>query len=265
MIHCEMNNNIFFIFSHQDDEFALFNIIENATKKQKNVFVFYLTTGLKNKKQNIKSKLLKRDKESLNVLLKLGVRRKNIFFIGKKLNIPVYNLYKNLNVVYNEIDKRLEKYAGKHIVYTHSWEGGNEDHDASYIIIKKLIFYKSKIVKAFEFSHYNNYNSKFLPFKVQKFIHNKKKIYETKIKTSYKIKYINYLFSYTSQLYLWLPIFPFVIFRILNNDYGNLRTIEKNLVIKKPHSGILLYEKLRKKKYLYFKKYFISFLLNKKI
>ena len=228
-------------------------------------FCFLSNNCLKNKKQNIKSKLLKRDKESLNVLLKLGVRRKNIFFIGKKLNIPVYNLYKNLNVVYNEIDKRLEKYAGKHIVYTHSWEGGNEDHDASYIIIKKLIFYKSKIVKAFEFSHYNNYNSKFLPFKVQKFIHNKKKIYETKIKTSYKIKYINYLFSYTSQLYLWLPIFPFVIFRILNNDYGNLRTIEKNLVIKKPHSGILLYEKLRKKKYLYFKKYFISFLLNKKI
>ena len=41
MIHCEMNNNIFFIFSHQDDEFALFNIIENATKKKK-MFLFFI-------------------------------------------------------------------------------------------------------------------------------------------------------------------------------------------------------------------------------
>ena len=47
-----MNNNIFFILSHQDDEFGLFNVIEKATKKQKNVFVIYLTSGLKTKNQN---------------------------------------------------------------------------------------------------------------------------------------------------------------------------------------------------------------------
>ena len=75
-----MNNNIFFIFSHQDDEFGLFNLIEKATKKQKNVFVIYLTSGLKTKNQNSKSQLLQRDKESLKVLLSLGVSRKNIFF-----------------------------------------------------------------------------------------------------------------------------------------------------------------------------------------
>ena len=94
-----MNNNIFFILCHQDDEFGLFNVIEKATKKQKNVFVIYLTSGLKNKNQNSKNKLLRRDKESLNVLLKLGVSKNNIFFLGKKLNIPVYLLYKNLNIL----------------------------------------------------------------------------------------------------------------------------------------------------------------------
>ena len=62
-----------------------------------------------------------------------------------------------------------------------------------------------------------------------------------------KIKYIKYLFNYTSQLYLWLPIFPFVIIRILMNDYGNLKIIKKKSIINKPHKGVLLYEKLRKK------------------
>ena len=257
-----MSNNIFFIFSHQDDEFGLFNIIEKATKKQKNVFVIYLTSGLKTKNQNNKNKQLQRDKESLKVLLKLGVRRNNIFFLGKKLNIPVYYLYKNLNIVYQEIKNFLKNHQGKHIIYTHSWEGGNEDHDACFVIVKKIIHQNFKIVKAFEFSQYHNYKTKILPFKVQNFISDKKKIYRTKIKFNDKIKYIHYLFNYISQLYIWLPIFPFVIMRILMNDYGNLKMIKKNLIIKKPHKGTLLYEKLRKKKYTYFKKYFINFLSN---
>lgn len=257
-----MNNNIFFILCHQDDEFGLFNIIEKATKKQQNVFIIYLTSGLKTKNQNNKNKLLQRDKESLKVLLKLGVSRNNIFFLGKKFNIPVYNLYKNLNIVYQEINKFLKKHQGKHIIYTHSWEGGNEDHDACFVIVKKIIYQNSKIAKAFEFAHYHNHKTKIWPFKVQKFIFDKRKIYRTKIKFDDKIKYINYLFNYISQIYLWLPIFPLVIIRILMNDYGNLKMIKKNLIIKKPHNGTLLYEKLRKKKYVYFKKYLINFLSN---
>jgi len=257
-----MNNNIFFIFCHQDDEFGLFNVIEKATKKQKNVFVIYLTSGLKTKNQNSKNKQLQRDKESLNVLLKLGVRRNNIFFLGKKLNIPVYYLFKNLNVVYQELNKCLNKYHGKHTIYTHAWEGGNEDHDSCFVIIKKIICNNLKIVKAFEFSQYHNYETNFLPFKVQNFIFDKKKIYRTKITFKDKIKYIYYLFNYTSQLYIWLPIFPFIIMRILMNNYGNLKMINKNLNFKKPHKGTLLYEKLRHKKYVYFKKYFSNFLFD---
>ena len=62
-----MNNNIFFIFCHQDDEFGLFNVIEKATKKQKNVFVIYLTSGLKTKNQNSKNKQLQRAHGKIDV------------------------------------------------------------------------------------------------------------------------------------------------------------------------------------------------------
>ena len=77
-----------------------------------------------------------------------------------------------------------------------------------------------------------------------------------------KIKYISYLFSYTSQIYLWAPLYPLIIFKILFGEYGNLKIMTKSLNLKKPHSGILLYEKLRDNRYEYLKPYFFSFFKN---
>ena len=80
-------NNIIFIFSHYDDEFGLFNVIEKYTKTNLNVYVFYLTNGLLKKNIKNKKKLYQREKESVKTLLKLGVKKNNIIFLGKKLNI----------------------------------------------------------------------------------------------------------------------------------------------------------------------------------
>ena len=100
-------DNIIFVFSHYDDEFGLFNIIENSVKKEKNVYVLYLTNGL-SKGENNNKKLIQRENESINVLIKLGVNRKRIIFLGKRLNIPVYNLHKKLNTVYKNINNFLK-------------------------------------------------------------------------------------------------------------------------------------------------------------
>lgn len=255
-------DNIIFLFSHYDDEFGIFNIIENSVKKNKNVYVFYLTNGLTKKDSDNKKKLLRREKESIRVLAKLGVDRNKIIFLGKKLNIPVYNLHQKLNIVYKNINNFLEKLNGQYIIFTHAWEGGNEDHDASYVIVKKILFYNKKVIKSFQFSQYHRHNIIFYPFKVQNFIPSRSKIFKTKLNFCKKIKYIFYLFSYTSQLYLWIPLYPLIIFKILFGEYGNLRIINKTLNIKKPHPGILLYEKLRKNRYKYFETYYFNFFEN---
>ena len=67
-----MKNSIF-IFSHQDDEFGVFEPIRNAIKQGHNVIVYYMTNGKINKSipKNI---LYHRDLESLKVLKKLGVK-----------------------------------------------------------------------------------------------------------------------------------------------------------------------------------------------
>ena len=255
-----MKNNILFIFSHQDDEMGLFNVIEKATQSNHNVFVIYLTTGLKTKKENNKSKLQKRDLESLNVLLKLGLKRNNIIFLGKKLNIPVYDLYKNLDITYNNLEKLLKNHNGKTTIYTHAWEGGNEDHDSCYVIVTKFLLQNSQKINSFQFSQYHAFKTNLIPFKVQSLISSKSKVIKYKLKFFSKIKYIGYLFNYKSQIYLWLPLFLIIILRIVSNNYGNLKKIYGNQNIKRPHNGKLLYEKLRKKKYEDLRSYFLYFL-----
>ena len=80
---------------------------------------------------------------------------------------------------------------------------------------------------------------------------------------SRRFKYIKYLFNYTSQFYLWFAIFPFVILRILLNDYGKLIEIKKNTNLRRPHNGRLLYEKMRNLNYNNYHKIFKEFLIAK--
>ena len=81
---------IFYLFSHQDDEFGIFIQLQKDAKLN-NTYVFYLTSGTD---KNInKNKLYRRDKESIKTLTALGVKKKNIFFIGRMLKIKHNKLY----------------------------------------------------------------------------------------------------------------------------------------------------------------------------
>ena len=253
-----MIRNSIFILSHQDDEFGLFNIIEKQVEEKKNVLIFFLTSGYGVSIN--KFNLSVRDNESLKVLLNLGVKKKNIFFLGRELNIKIYNLYIYLDIIYDQIKIILKQYKNKSLIFTHAWEGGNEDHDSCYVIVKKIFFYNSNIVKCYQFSQYHGHKSYFLPFKIQNHISNNKNVLHVKINFKKKIKYIKYLFSYLTQLYIWIPLYPFVIYRILSNQYGKLLKIDKNLKLKRPHEGKLLYEKFRNNKYQQLFRYFQIFL-----
>ena len=43
------------------------------------------------------------------------------------------------------------KLKGKNVIYTHAWEGGNEDHDSCFVIIKKFYLIIKKLLKVFNF------------------------------------------------------------------------------------------------------------------
>ena len=95
-----------------------------------------------------KNKIFYRDKESISVLKNFGLTVKNVIFFGRLFNIPTCYLYKKLDLAYKQLTNFINKITGEIKIYTHAWEGGNEDHDACNILIKKILNKSKKIKKA---------------------------------------------------------------------------------------------------------------------
>lgn len=231
-----MKKNIFYLFAHQDDEFGIFiDILKKM--KHNNVYVFYLTSGYKDKIH--KTKLSKRDLESIRALKKIGVKKKNIKFIGKELDIRSNKLYLDVDKAYKaiiEFSKKIIPYQ----ITTLSWEGGHEDHDACNLIGRKVAFKFNIFKNSREFSLYNAYKSKLLFFRVFNPINKKGNI--IKINFYQRLFVIKLLFYYKTQLRIWFGLYPFVIFHYFFLGYNFIQPLNNNKLIKKPHSGKLLYE-----------------------
>ena len=54
-----------------------------------------------------------RDKESLKTLKKLGLKKENIFFIGRELGIDHYSLYLNLDKVSKRIYEIIQNWSAE--------------------------------------------------------------------------------------------------------------------------------------------------------
>ncbi len=233
-----MKKNIIYLFAHQDDEFGVFSDIYR-NKEENNIYIFYLTNGTSSAIK--KNYLSIRDRESIKVLTKLGIKKKNIFFLGKKSDVFCNQLYLNLNKVYNKLVKNLKKIGNIDMIVTHAWEGGHEDHDACNLISRKIASQFNIMHNSFEFYLYNSYKTRFIYFRVFNPLIKKGK----KIRSifSERIFFISLLFNYKSQFKIWIGLYPFIIFHYLFYGYNFLSKLQKSIKIKKPHKGKLLYEK----------------------
>jgi len=249
-----MKNDIF-MFAHQDDEIAIFKSIKNSIELKNNVLVFYLTNGDNSITKNL-DLVFKRQNESKKVLIQLGVKKENIFFLGNNYNIKSYNLFRYLDVVYKKLANIINNLKDISLIYTHAWEGGNIDHDACYILALKLLRNNPKIIDGYQFSFYNSYKIPFFFYRVFCPIKQNGTIINLKITNREKIKFIKYLFYYPSQIKIWIGLYPFVVFKIIFNQYNYLQKIDIKHSLSKPHKGLLWYEK---QKFIKFKKLVIFF------
>ena len=236
-----MQNKIF-LLSHQDDEIAILNHIKHSVLSNDEIFIFFLTNGRIKKIGNLEI-VNKREKESLIVLKKLGVKRENIIFIGNKLNINSYELHGKLDIVFDELSSFFEKMNSETILYTHSWEGGKVDHDSCFILTLKLLKKFSAIKKSYQFAMYNSYKMPFNFYRAFSPIKENGPLIKFDNKFKDKMQFISMLFYYKSQLKIWIGLYPILILKILFNKYGYLQIIDKNFVLKRPHRNALWYEK----------------------
>lgn len=254
-----MKKNLIIVLAHQDDELCIFNRLSNFSYKE-NIFIFYMTSGMDINSN--KNSFSKRDLESLNVLNKLGVKKENIFFLGRKNSINNNQLYKHLNLAFKSLLFKLKKIKGFNIVYTHSLEGGHEDHDACNYLVRALNFKHNFFDICYQFPAYHGKGLPFIFFKVLSPISENGKIYKKKYHFSDRFKFIYLLFFYRSQLKIWFGLYPFIILKYLFYKNDEIQKISKSLFVRKPHRGKLLYEKRGFCSYDRFKKKIELFIKN---
>ena len=204
-------------------------------------FPFYLTIGNISNSSDI-NLISKRENESKKVLEKIGVKSENITFLGKSLGINSYNLLNNLENVYNKLSNFIEQLEDEIKIFTHAWEGGNIDHDSSFVLALKLMRNYSNIKYGYQFPYYNSYKMPFNFYRIFYPISINGHAVKSRISFNEKIEFIKYLFYYISQVKIWMGLYPFVIIKILTNNYNYLQEIKNNFELKKPHQNLLWYE-----------------------
>lgn len=223
-----------FLFSHQDDEYGIYHTLLRQVDKRKDIRCVYLTDG------GIKSK--QRNKESLKVLLKLGLKPEQVLFQGNKLGIKDGKLINNLSLAINWFLPFIKSLGDIDKIYTPAWEGGHPDHDALHVLAVITTNYLGILEKVRQFSLYNAFNVPAPFFRVMSPLKNNGKVKKIKIPIVKRLKFIKMCLSYPSQLKSWVGLFPFVAYSYLFIGKQYLQKASLKRLDNRPHEGRLYYE-----------------------
>lgn len=227
-----------FLFAHQDDEFGVFQKIIDEQSIGRHVFCAYLTDGAFEGQSS-----LRRNRESLAVLTKLGLQEEDIFFAGHKLAIPDGNLPDHLKTASDWLANWLSSFSMVTAIYLPAWEGGHHDHDALHAM-GVILAEEAGLIKAVrQFPLYNGYKCRgplfrvFLPLPMNGDIERKK------IPWINRRRFLGYCLSYPSQMTTWLGLFPFVLLHYIFYGTQMLQTVSLERIKSRPHNGPLYYER----------------------
>lgn len=233
-----MNPISIFFFAHQDDEFAVFSEIENKVDLGYKVYCIYMTDGGARKAVPIL-----RNKESISVLLRLGVEEKNILFTGEQLGIEDGKLPYCMKNAYQWIDLWISKHKKIDSIYVPAWEGGHQDHDALHAIVVYCLAKKNQEDKVFQFSLYRAAKIKGPLFHAMSPLKENGKTIFIPIIFKRRLAYVRLCLCYPSQIKTWLALFPFVAFRYLFSGVQALQKVNAERLKERPHQDDLYYEK----------------------
>jgi LmbE family N-acetylglucosaminyl deacetylase len=241
----KISSSLFF-FAHQDDEFGVFQKINDEIFLGNEVYCIYLTTGVK----GVQSSSI-RNSESISVLSKLGVKKENIIFSGDKLRISDGKLIDSLFQAKKWLKSFLIKAEEICSIYIPAWEGGHHDHDALHAIVVLASKELGILDKVWQFPLYNAYMCRRPFFRVLLPLHSNGPICITKIKILNRANYIFQILEYRSQLLTWVGLMPFVLIHYLFSGAQSLQKVQSSRILERPHIGQLYYESRKFSKWEY--------------
>ena len=225
-----------FLFAHQDDEFGVFQKIADEKENGSKIVCIYLTSGAPSN-----GCPLKRNRESISVLKKLGVD--DILFVGSDLSIADSTLIHNLNTASIWLEDFFNSIQNFYTIYIPAWEGGHPDHDAIHAITIQISSNIGLLDKIRQFSLYHSHQCPSVFFRVLAPLALNGKIERSRIPIKNRFRFLIYALSYPSQTKSWIGLFPFVFFHYIFWGWQEVQPASKNRIQSRPHIGELYYEK----------------------
>lgn len=231
-------SKVLFLFAHQDDEFGVFQKIIDELADGQKVFCAYLTDGV-----SIGCSPERRNRESIGVLVRLGVMRENILFVGGELSIPDGKLIDHLQKAKIWLSTWLSQESNVHRIYLPAWEGGHPDHDSIHalgvIVAKEL----NLVDIVWQYPLYNGYRCKGQLFRVLLPLPSNSEVVNKQISWHNRLRFIGFIFCYPSQVITWIGLLPFVLLHYLFYGTQSLQRVSISRILHPPHIGSLYYER----------------------
>lgn len=227
-----------FIFAHPDDEFGCYESIRREILAGHEVKCYYLTDGGYGGQP-----VERREAESARVLGKLGVSANAIRFLGRKHNIPDGYLPDHMLLAATALVDDVKGSGGIAAVYVPAWEGGHQDHDAAHVIACAINAQVRARDGLWQYSLYQGRGLKWGLFRVMKPLESNGPLRAQTISLKRRFGYLRLCLSYPSQWKTWFGLFPFVAMKLMFVGRYYLQPASLNKDIRRPHDGLLLYER----------------------
>ncbi len=227
-----------FLFAHQDDEFAAFELLSQTRNEGRTATCIYLTSG-----DYGGQPIAPRNAESRAVLRSFGVRPERMHFLGQQAAIGDGRLHLHVSDACDMLVRLLQTQGVIGQIFLPAWEGGHQDHDAVHIVGIAAAQRLSLLDRTFQFSLYNGHA---LPGPLFRVMSPLAANGTTRLKTislSSRLRYVRHCLAYPTQWKTWLGLFPFVFIHYIFRGVQAVQPVSWGRVRERPHAGPLLYER----------------------
>lgn len=228
--------NILCLLAHQDDEYFIAPFLIREQKEGNIVTCVYITDG---SGYGINPEI--RNRESLSALSSIGIRKRNIIFLGGDFRFRDSEISSRCQDVLDALHDYFRSSSFDKI-YCPAWEGGHVDHDAVHLIALAFASTQEPTITAWEFSLYHAYRMPRGLFRVMSLLKSPTTRNTEKLSFVMAVKWAFLFKYYRSQWRTWLGLFPEAITKIILLRSAHIQATSVSRIFNRPHQGSLLYE-----------------------
>lgn len=227
-----------FLFAHQDDEFGVFHRIEQCIRNGQRVHCAFLTDGAYRR-----ASAEQRNRESLAVLMRLGVRREDVAFAGAQVGIRDGALPECMRSAYAWVQCWLAAIGTIDFLHVPAWEGGHQDHDALHALGVILAHEQGWLDRVRQYPLYHGFRCPHPLLRALVPLDANGPVLSERLSLRARLRYLRLCLAYPSQLNAWLMLFPLVAWHYAARGSQDLQPASLQRLAEPPHPGALYYER----------------------